>query len=65
MVGLKMCPRCRGDLSLADDLSGAYLTCLQCGFVLDVERGIDPFRFGAAGVADIVRRRATAEQSTG
>lgn len=29
------CPRCQGPLLLEQDLHGAYLSCLMCGFVLE------------------------------
>lgn len=37
MIKFKVCPRCRGDLYLAEDVFGKYLSCLQCGYLKDVE----------------------------
>ena len=34
MYWLKGCPRCRGDLHEESDLYGAYVSCIQCGYVL-------------------------------
>ena len=39
MMFLKACPKCRGDLLLRGDVYGSYVTCLQCGFLKDVENG--------------------------
>ena len=36
MIFLKACPKCRGPLNLDRDMYGAYLACLQCGFMKDV-----------------------------
>jgi len=36
MIKFKGCPRCGGDLYLAEDVFGKYLSCLQCGFHRDV-----------------------------
>ena len=37
MVGFKACPRCHGDIVVHIDVSGRYMSCLQCGFQRDVE----------------------------
>ena len=37
MIKFKLCPRCRGDLYLGEDIFGAYYSCLQCGYLRDVE----------------------------
>jgi ssDNA-binding Zn-finger/Zn-ribbon topoisomerase 1 len=29
------CPRCRGDLVLESDLFGEFVSCLQCGTILN------------------------------
>lgn len=35
MIMFKACPRCQtGDLSLAVDIYGKYVQCIQCGHVL-------------------------------
>ena len=35
MYWLKACPRCPGDLHEESDLYGAYVACIQCGYVLN------------------------------
>ena len=37
MVYLKSCPKCLGDLTVAQDGYGTFISCLQCGFMKDVE----------------------------
>lgn len=37
MIKFKLCPRCRGDLYLGEDIFGTYYSCLQCGYLRDVE----------------------------
>ena len=37
MVYLKSCPKCLGDLTVAQDGYGAFIRCLQCGFMKDLE----------------------------
>ncbi|PKB79871.1 MAG: hypothetical protein BZY88_11135 [SAR202 cluster bacterium Io17-Chloro-G9] len=37
LIKFKVCPRCRGDLFLGEDVFGKYLSCLQCGYLKDVE----------------------------
>ena len=50
MIKFKGCPRCGGDLLLADDVFGKYLSCLQCGFLRDVaEKREEPRKPVAAG----------------
>lgn len=34
MYWLKACPRCVGDLRAEKDIYGAYVACIQCGYVL-------------------------------
>ncbi len=36
MIKFKLCPRCKGDLLLGEDLYGEYLTCIQCGYLMDL-----------------------------
>ncbi len=38
MIKFKVCPRCRGDLYLSEDTFGKYFSCLQCGYLRDVEQ---------------------------
>jgi hypothetical protein len=35
MMWLGSCPRCRGDLHLELDHFGEFISCLQCGAILD------------------------------
>src|SRR3990172_8824518 len=35
MYWLKACPRCRGDLHEEKDFFGAYVACIQCGYVVN------------------------------
>ena len=37
MVYLKSCPKCLGDLTLGRDSYGTFISCLQCGFMRDVD----------------------------
>ena len=37
MVYLKSCPKCLGDLTVAQDGYGTFISCLQCGFMKDME----------------------------
>jgi hypothetical protein len=36
MMKLKACPKCRGDIHVAEDIFGKYLSCLQCGYLKDL-----------------------------
>ena len=36
MLKLKGCPKCQGTLTLASDMYGRYVNCLQCGFSKDL-----------------------------
>ena len=38
MLKLKACPKCRGDMSPGEDQYGKYLSCLQCGLLLEIPR---------------------------
>ena len=37
MIHFKVCPRCHGDLYLTQDSFGKYVSCLQCGYLKDIE----------------------------
>ena len=37
MVYLKSCPKCLGDLTMSQDAYGTFISCLQCGFMRDIE----------------------------
>jgi len=36
MLRFKACPKCRGDMSPGEDQYGKYLSCLQCGLLLEI-----------------------------
>ena len=38
MTRFKICPRCRGDLYQTQDMFGKFLSCLQCGYLKDIEQ---------------------------
>ena len=38
MIKLKGCPKCHGDLYLETDRYGRYMTCLQCGYLMELPR---------------------------
>ena len=38
MLYLKACPRCEGDMHTNRDVYGTYKECLQCGYMVDVQR---------------------------
>lgn len=35
---LRECPRCRGDLREEQDQFGPYISCVQCGYILNGEQ---------------------------
>ena len=37
MVYLKSCPKCLGDLTMGRDAYGTFISCLQCGFMRDID----------------------------
>ncbi len=50
MFKFKSCPRCHGDLFLAKDIFGKYLSCLQCGYLKDLaEAEVAELELVAAG----------------
>ena len=38
VLHLKTCPRCGGDVHSSRDVYGPYRECLQCGYMVDLER---------------------------
>ena len=38
MMYLKACPRCKGDMHDNRDMYGEYKECLQCGYMVDIEK---------------------------
>lgn len=41
MIEFKGCPKCQGDLHLSKDRFGKYMSCLQCGYLRDLEESQD------------------------
>ena len=39
MLWCKDCPRCNGDLVNQSDIYGEFISCLQCGFILNKRQG--------------------------
>lgn len=56
MMWLKACPRCRGDLFLDSDAYGRFVSCIQCGNVLDKAQERALFRV----TAQLPRRKRAA-----
>ena len=54
MFWLKMCPRCKGDLYLAEDRFGQHLACLQCGRSLSSKQQMAQ---GVLGTRDSISRK--------
>lgn len=47
MMWLEACPRCRGDLFLDSDAYGRFVSCIQCGNILDKSQERALFRLTA------------------
>lgn len=41
MVLFKACPRCHGDMHTNRDMYGEYKECLQCGYMVDIQKQED------------------------
>ncbi len=39
MIWCKNCPRCNGDLVSQSDIYGEFISCLQCGCILNEQQG--------------------------
>ena len=37
MIYFNACPKCHGDLTMNQDGYGAFVSCLQCGFMRDID----------------------------
>ena len=37
MIYFNACPKCHGDLTMNQDMYGAFVSCLQCGFMRDID----------------------------
>ncbi len=55
MIKFKECPRCQGDLYLAEDAFGRFLSCMQCGYLRDLEQ---PAREPVAATLQETERKA-------
>lgn len=33
----KSCPKCHGDQYIGEDIYGAFLQCIQCGMLIDID----------------------------
>ena len=53
MIEFKVCPKCRGDLYLREDIFGKYLSCLQCGYLRDVLESRLPARRESGARPDV------------
>ena len=51
MIYLKSCPKCHGDLTLGRDSYGTFMSCLQCGFMRDID--VTPTRAAARDPAAV------------
>ncbi|MDA0770465.1 MAG: hypothetical protein BZY79_04200 [SAR202 cluster bacterium Casp-Chloro-G4] len=56
MLHFKGCPRCQGDLTTNKDMYGEYSECLQCGYVLDVEKPNSLFTMTTSEIATATKR---------
>ncbi len=45
---LKACPRCKGDMHANRDMYGEYKECLQCGYMVDIDKESNLFAAVAA-----------------
>ena len=48
MIYFSACPKCRGDLTIGQDSYGSFISCLQCGFMRDIETKPAPVKAMAA-----------------
>ena len=48
MIYFSACPKCRGDLTIGQDSYGSFISCLQCGFMRDIETKPAPAKVAAA-----------------
>ncbi len=37
MIYFNACPKCHGDLTMGQDGYGSFVSCLQCGFMRDID----------------------------
>ncbi len=62
MINFKACPKCRGDIHVAEDIFGKYLSCLQCGYLKDLpnESVLGPKREYTGRVEEVVEEERVA-----
>ena len=48
LLYLKACPRCKGDVIANRDMYGEYRECLQCGYMVDIDKTNGVFSMPAA-----------------
>ena len=60
MLILKGCPRCKGDMNTSKDMYGEYEECLQCGYMLDVEKPSSLFDLDTLKIAASAKPRRKA-----
>lgn len=53
MIYFNACPKCHGDLTMNQDGYGAFVSCLQCGFMRDID--LKPATVKAPAVARVWR----------
>ena len=60
MMVLKSCPRCKGDLYLKKDHDGAYLSCMQCGYMKDLNEDTPAIRVRVKLPEEAARKKSVA-----
>lgn len=58
MIEFKGCPKCHGDLYLNRDMYGKYKSCLQCGYVKDLEEESEKEVREPVAVGSVPQRKA-------
>ena len=41
MIFFRACPKCQGEIYVTEDQFGKYRTCMQCGWLQDLEAPIN------------------------
>lgn len=64
MIWCKNCPRCNGDLVSLSDTYGEFISCLQCGCILNEQQGLSIRLHGEAqkSMADVIAERMPPER---
>ncbi len=60
MLLLRACPKCRGAIYFAGDPYGFYASCLNCGYLKDVENldNVQEYGKGEAALRERVQKKA-------